>query len=278
MDSDEYFERVVRFLETKGWNTSTTQVNDSVSIVTGTRQSETYYDRMMSMVGRGPETTFGPTHLRYLVDAAADHDVDQLLMTTRGGFEDGTENLLAEHGIEVVDPGTIDDAFIDGFEVESQAGIFDGASEKLSVDSGPVQTTAAVLVALYFVAAVVVGVSVLVLAFLSGATETLAAVVGTALVLVGPLLALFGTGVLFTAVVPSPPSAAGLFVGALLGSLLFTILVGGSGGAAGATAATGLFDSTAALIAVLGLSVLAGAGAVALASVYTRLGGGPEDS
>ncbi len=277
MDSEDYFGRVIRFFETKGWNTSTTQVNDSVYIVTGTRQSDTYYDRMMAMVGLGPETTFGQTHVRYLVDAAADHDVDQLLATTRGGFEDGTADLLAEHGIEVVDPGTIDDAFIDGFEVESDGSLLEGASGGFGVGSDSFRTTASVLVTLYLVAAAVVGVSVLTLGVLSGATETLAAVLGAALVLVGPLVALFGTGVLFTAAFSSP-SLAGLFVGGAFGSFLFTILVGGSGGVVGLTAATGLFDSTVTLVAVLGLSVLAGGGAVGVAAVYARLGTAPDES
>lgn len=277
MDSDEYFDRVVRFLETKGWNTSTTPVNESVSLVTGTRQSDTYYDRMMAMVGLGPKTTFGETHVRYLVDAAGDHDVDQLLVTTRGGFEDGTEDLLAEHGIDVVDPETIDDAFIDGFEVESDESLFDSASAGIGVGSESFRTTATALVGLYLVAAAVVGVSVLVLGFLSGATETLAAVLGTALVIVGPLVALFGTGILFTAAFPSP-SPAGVFAGSVSGSLLFTVLVGGGGGAAGLTAATGLFDSAAALFAVLGLSVVAGLGAVGVASLYAALGTPLESS
>lgn len=277
MDSEEYFERVIRFFETKGWNTSTTQVNDSVYIVTGTRQSDTYYDRMMAMVGLGPETTFGEKHVRYLVDAAADHDVDQMLATTRGGFEDGTEDLLAEHGIDVINPETIDDAFIDGFEVESDGSLLEGASGGFGVGSDSFRTTASALVTLYLVAAAVVGVSVLTLGVLSGATETLAAVLGAALVLVGPLVALFGTGVLFTAAFSSP-SLAGLFVGGAFGSFLFTILVGGSGGVVGLTAATGLFDSTVTLVAVLGLSVLAGGGAVGVAAVYARFGTAPDES
>ncbi len=272
MDSEEYFERVIRFFETSGWNTSTTAVNESVYIVTGTRQSETYYDRMMAMVGLGTETRFGDKHVRYLVDAAADHDVDQLLATTRGGFEDGTDELLAEHGIEIVDPETIDDAFIDGFEVESEAGLFDGASDGLSMGSDPFQQTLGVLIAFYLVAAVVVGVGLAVLGALFGASDTLASVLAVALVLFGPLIGLFVAGVLFTTGPPSPPSPAGLFIGAVLGSVLFTILVGASGGAIGLTAATGLFDSTAALFAVLGLSLLAGVGATAVAYAYATLG------
>ena len=273
MDSEEYFERVVRFFETKGWNTSTTQVNDAVYIVTGTRQSDTYYDRMMAMVGLGPETRFGDKHVRYLVDAATDHDVDQLLATTRGGFENGTQSLLSEYGIEIVDPETIDDAFIDGFEVEPEEGLFDGASEGLSIGTNPLQRTLGLLVTVYLAVAVVVGVSLSMLGALLGATGTLSSVLAVALVLFGPVIALSATTVLVTSGFPSPPSPVGLFAGVVLGSVLFTILVGGSGGAVGLTAATGLFASTAALFVVLGLSLLDGLLAVGVAYAYATFGG-----
>jgi hypothetical protein len=48
--------------------------------------------------------------------------------------------------------------------------------------------------------------------------------------------------------------------------------------AAGLTAATGLFDSAAALFTVLGLSVVAGLGAVGVASLYAALGTPLESS
>lgn len=273
MDSEEYFERVVRFLETKGWNTSTTQVNETVSLVTGTRQSETYYDRMMAMVGLAPGTTFGPTHLRYLVDAAADHDVDQLLVTTRGGFEDGTEDLLAEHGIEVVDPGTVDDAFIDGFEVEQEPDTFEQARASgaglLALGTDRFRHSFGSLLALYLLAGLLYGLVVGALGVVTTATAPTATILAGGLVLVGPVLALVGALVL--AADSGPLSPAGVFLGAVLGYLLFVVLVGGAGGITGLTASTGLFGSLGATLLVFALGIPAGIGAVGVAYAFVSL-------
>ncbi|WP_436900694.1 hypothetical protein [Halovenus halobia] len=273
MDSEEYFERVIRFFETKGWNTSTTQVNESVYIVTGTRQSDTYYDRMMAMVGLGPETTFGQTHVQYLVDAAADHDVDQLLATTRGGFEDGTEDLLAEHGIDVIDPETIDDAFIDGFEVEPEPDTFEQAAASgagfLALGPDRFRHSFGSLLALYLVSGLLYGLIVGALGVSGTATGPMATVLAGGLVLVGPVLALVGTlALVANRRVPSP---AGLFFGSVFGYLLFVVLVGGAGGLTGLTASTGLFGSVGETLLVFALGVPAGVGAIGVAYAFVSL-------
>jgi hypothetical protein len=277
MDSGEYFERVVRFLETKGWNTSTTRVNESIFIVTGTRKSETYYDRMMTMVGVDSETTFDDEHLEYLVDAADEHDVDQLLATCRGGVEEGAADLLGEYGIEFIDSATIDDAFIDEFQIESAGGVFEGAPGDglAGIESERFTTSAGSLLALYLLAAAVFGAEIALLGLLSGSGDPLPAVLAGGLVLVGPLLgfvgalALVGNG-------DAPPDLAGIFLGSFLGYLLFVMLVGASGGVANATAATVLFASPRGILALFALAVPTAVGAVAAAYAYVSFGTAAE--
>ena len=274
MDPEEYFERVVRFLETKGWNTSTTQVNESIYIVTGTRQSETYYDRMMAMIGIGPGTTFGKTHLEYLVDAASEHDVDQLLATCRGGVEEEATAFLGEYDIEFIDPETIDDAFIDTFEVEREDGLFEQARASgtglFGLGSSRFKRSLGTLLSLYLLSAAVFGLAVL--GTLGGSGDPLPALLAGGLVLVGPLLGFVGALGL-VAGESDPPSPLGLFLGTLFGYLLFVLLVGASGGVAGVTAATGLFESTAMILAVFGLALPTGVGAVGVAYSSVSLRG-----
>jgi len=274
MDSEEYFERVIRFLETKGWNTSTTQVNETIYLVTGTRKSETYYDRMMTIVGIDQEMAFGERHLNYLVDAASDHDVDQLLATCRDGVESEADGLLEQYGIEFIDPETVDDAFIDEFRVEREDGLFthrgDGLSRaRFTRSAGP-------LLALYLLSAAVFGVAIGTLGVLSGPGDPLPDLLAGALVLVGPLIAIVGTLALVAGERSTPPSALGVALGSVVGFVLFVLLVGGSGGAVDIVASTELFGSTAAVLALFGLSVPTAIAAVAVAYSYVSLRSVPE--
>lgn len=277
MDPEEYFERVVRFLETKGWNTSTTQVNDSIYIVTGTRKSETYYDRMMTMVGVDSETVFGEKHLEYLVDAAGEHDVDQLLATCRGGVEEDVTDLLGEYDIEFIDPETIDDAFIDEFQIDGDNGIFEQArSEGLAgLGTDRFRRSAGSLLVLYLLAAAVFGTAIATLGTLSGSSDPLPALLAAALVLVAPLLAFLGALPL-VAGDSAPPSPLGISLGTIFGYLLFVIVVGASGGIADLTASAGLFASTATTLAVFALAVPTGIAAATTAYAYVSLGEIPE--
>jgi hypothetical protein len=271
MDPEEYFERVIRFLETKGWNTSRTQVNESIYIVTGTRKSDTYYDRMMTMIGIDTETTFDDTHLNYLVDAASEHDVDQLLATCRGGIDEEATDLLGTHGIEFIEPETIDDAFIDEFQIEREDGIFEQARATGSgLGSDQLRRTVGSLLALSLIAGIVFGLAIAVLGTVSGPSEQLGAILAAGLVLVGPLLAFVGTLALVASEQPSAP--AGIFLGAVFGYLLFVLVVGASGGLVDLTASTALFDSPAGAFAVFALSIPTGIGAVAVAYAYVSLG------
>ncbi|WP_336327005.1 hypothetical protein [Halovenus sp. HT40] len=276
MDPEEYFERVIRFLETKGWNTSTTQVNESIYIVTGTRKSETYYDRMMTMVGVDAATTFGTKHLEYLVDAAGEHDVDQLLATCRGGVEEAATDLLGEQDIEFIDPETIDDAFIDTFEVEREDGLFEQARASGAGLSGlggtQFRRSIGSLLSLYLLSAAVLGLAIAVLGTLAGNGDPLPALLAGGLVLVGPLLGFVGALGLVAGEV-APPSPLGIFLGTLFGYLLFVMVVGASGGVAGVTASTGLFESTAMVLAVFGLALPTGIGAVGVAYSSVSLRG-----
>lgn len=277
MDSEEYFQRVIRFLETKGWNTSTTQVNESVYIVTGTRTSETYYDRMMTMVGVGRETIFDEKHLDYLVDAAGEHDVDQLLATCRGGVAEESTALLGEYDIEFIDPETIDDAFIDEFEVEREDGLFGQARAAGTglpgLGTDRFKRSAGSLLSLYLFSAALFALEIAVFGFFTGTNDPLPALLAGSLVLVGPLLALVGALALIARETPSEPSPLGVLTGAIGGYLLFVMVVGASGGVVGVTASTGLFGSTAMILAVFGLSVPTGLGAVGVAYAYLSLRG-----
>ncbi|MXR53096.1 hypothetical protein GRX03_15975 [Halovenus sp. WSH3] len=274
MDPEEYFERVIRFLETKGWNTSTTQVNDTIYIVTGTRKSETYYDRMMAMVGVDAETAFGEGHLNYLVDAAAEHDVDQLMATCRSGVDEEASALLGEHGIEFIDPETIDDAFIDEFEVERPDGLFEQARTTggglAALGTDRFRSGLGSVLGLYLLSALLFGLTTGVVGVVGGASEPHPALLAAALVLVSPLLALVGALTL-VAGDDGEPSPAGLFLGSVFGHILFVLLVGAAGGVGGLTAAAGLFGSVAGVLVVFALGIPAGAGAVGVAYVFIAL-------
>lgn len=271
MDPEEYFERVIRFLETKGWNTDTTQINETIYLVTGTRESESYYDRMMTMVAVDSETVFGKRQMEYLIDAAAEHGVDQVMATTRGPVDESGRAVIDEHDIELIDPGTIDDAFIDEFSIEKPQSPFDQAraeSDRARVTSGdPFGETARYLLALYVLVGLFFVVAILLLGTLTDGEGLLTDIlVPGALLVAGPLLAVIGSLGVGTGRESTP--AVGIFAGTLAGYSLLFVLVGASGGAVGLT---GLLTPWPRLLAVLGLAFPVAALGVAVAYTQARL-------
>jgi len=262
MDPDAYFDRVLRFLETNGWNTSPSQVNEETYLVTGTRKSETYYDRMLTMVIVTEATELGPDHVEYLVDAADEHGVDRAMVTCRAGPTEAAADLLAEHDVEFVETSTIDDAFVDGFDSSDQDSPIqsaaveadgDGASQLVvTVDGGVLS----LFVGLYLGFAVAVGLGVGVGGLL-GETAIIAAAVPAALLVGSPVIGLLG-GVQ-SALGGAEASAGTVFAGAALGHLLCWFLVGVVVAAFGATGDSGIYATVGALVATASLSVVVGA-------------------
>lgn len=240
MEPDEYFERVVRFLQTKGWNTSTTQVNRQTYVVTGTRESDTYYDRMLTMVVIDEETKIGTNHLEYLLNAAQENDVDHMMATCRAGLEDGAREIATEHDIELIDTETIDDAFIDEFTIEDGS-ILDQTALNGGLVSGPVAAQLAAILGLYLLVGIGIGVMAALGELLLEEDGLISGLLLPGTVLVGgPLLAAVGPGTVVDAGVPRSPVAS--FLGSALGYLVLLFVVGIATAAIGSIGSTGLFS------------------------------------
>lgn len=271
MDPEEYFERVVRFLETKGWNTSRTQVNRRIYVVTGTRESDTYYDRMLTMVAID-ETTLTPNHIEYLVNAGAENDVDHLMATARGGLDEEATTLATEHGIEFIETETIDDAFIDEFSIEDGSGIFEQARTRGQYGSilpaGRFSLSVIYLLSLYLLAGLIFSGFVIALE-LAGNNGSLAAViVPGALLLVGPALAAVAGVSLSVGQSINRRSLFGILCGTLSGYLLLFLLLGASAGTVGLVGSTELFTSHRVILAVVLFAVPTAGMGVAVAHLH----------
>lgn len=282
MDSEEYFDRVIRFLETNGWNTSPSQLNEQTYLVTGTRKSDTYYDRMLTMVVVEESTPLTEDHLGYLLDAAEEHEVDQTMATSRAGMTEEAAAAVADHDVEFVETETIDDAFVDDFAVENEtSGLTNTTTVQTDEDSGQVVVTLEggflqLLVGLSLLFAVVVGAGVAVLALAGDAAAAVEAVVPGAVLVVAPALALV-TGVFAGARDdPTDPSAGSLFAGTVGGYLAFAFVVGVVAAVFGETGSSVVFASVEALVGTAGLGLLVGAGSVA-AALLARRAVGPAD-
>jgi hypothetical protein len=269
MEPQEYFERVVRFLQTKGWNTSTSQVTDSVYVVTGTRESDTYYDRMLTIVAIDEETKLTGEHMEFLRNAAEQNDVDQMMATCRAGLDDDARWISRDEGIEFIEPATIDDAFIDEFSIEdgtvldvSTGGAFEGAAIRHL-------TT---ILGLYLLVGVGYGSIVASLDLLSVApATTVTGVLAGVVYLGGPLLAVIG-GVADGA--RSQPLMG--FLGSAIGYLLFVGVLAGTAFALGLTGSTGPFASGETVAGVGILAVPVGLVHAGVAILLTRFGSGPN--
>lgn len=262
MDPDAYFDRVLRFLETNGWNTSPSKVNEETYLVTGTRKSETYYDRMLAMVIVTEETKLGPDHVEYLVDAAEEHEVDQAMVTCRAGPSEDAATLLAEHDVEFVETSTIDDAFVDGFDSNGQDSPIQSASVETDGDgAGQLVVTVdggflSLLLGLYlgFAVAVALGVGV---GGILDERAIIAAAAPAALLVGSPVIGLL-VGVQST-LSDASPSSGTIFAGAALGHLVCWFLVGVAVAAFDTTGDSGAYATVGALVATAGLSVVVGA-------------------
>ena len=271
MESQEYFERVVRFLQTKGWNTSTSQLTESAYVVTGTRESDTYYDRMLTIVAIDEETKLTGEHMTFLRNAATQNDVDTMMATCRAGLDDDAKRISREEGIEFIEPATIDDAFIDEFSVDDGT-VLDVSSGR-SFEGATLRQLMAT-VGLYVLVGVGYGgiVATRELLSLTSApmgTELLAGV----FYLSGPLLAVI-IAVRGRNGTRSDPLVG--FLGSAVGYLLFVAILAATAIAIGLEDASGQFASieTVAGFGVVAVSVgLVHAG---LAVVLTRFGGAPN--
>ena len=256
MEPEEYFERVVRFLETNGWNTSTTELNETTYVVTGTRQSETYYDRMLAMVAIDEETTLTPDHVEYLHRAAEENDVDQLMATGRGGMNEQAREMAEELAVQWIEPETIDEAFLDGFSVEET-----GMLERNGLDGGILTGVSGRqygwLLGLYLVVALAVGSIAIILEILvSDPTPLTSVLLPGSIVLVGPLLAVLGAPSILSE--PGDQAVLGVFLGTAAGYLLFAFVLSVITAGTGIGTNADIFSRIDTLVAVLALTVPVG--------------------
>jgi hypothetical protein len=270
MDSGEYFDRVVRFLETKGWNTARSRIGTGTYVVTGTRESDTYYDRMLTLVAVAEDATLSRRHVEYLVEAGTENDVDHLLATARGGIDDDAAALADESGVTVLATETIDDAFIDGFSTDEEfddGGVFGGAlTGDVGTARASIGSAAAYPLALYSLVGLVAALFVALLGALGAEEPVPTVAVAGGVLFAGPLLA-----VLAGVSVPAGTareSSVGLFVGTGGGYLVLSLLLGAGSLLAGGAS---VLDSPARLVAVVSFAVPTGVLAVATAQVRDRL-------
>ena len=273
MDAEAYFERVVRFLETKGWNTSRTQINRRIFIVTGSRKSDTYYDRMLTMVGIDDGMTLTPKHIEYLVNAGAENDVDHLMATARGGLDEEAATLAAEHGIEFIDTETIDDAFIDEFSIEDGGGMFEQARARRN-DGGLFPASSFRLsvtypLSLYLLAGLLFGAFVIALELAGDNGALTGILVPGAVLLVAPALAALAGVSLAVGQPTDRRSLSGLLFGTLSGYLLLFLLLGVSAEAVGLVGSTELFTSQTIALAVVFFAVPTALLGVGVAHLHT---------
>jgi len=253
MEPEEYFERVVRFLETKGWNTSTTRLNQAIYVITGTRASDTYYDRMLTMVATDTETQLSAKHMNYLRNAAEENDVDHLMATCRAGLDAEAENVATECNIEFIDPETIDDAFIDEFTIENGS-IFGQTDFGRGSLAGRVRKLTAI-VGLYLLVAAGFGVSAVTVHLLAESTLVATLVLPGALFVGGPLVSLC-VGMLAPVQQHTPFTAS---LGAAVGYLLAVLVIGFTAAVLGTVGETGLFTPAGNFAATVLLAVPIGA-------------------
>jgi len=236
MEPQEYFERVVHFLQTKGWNTSTSQLAESAYVVTGTRESDTYYDRILTIVAIDEETNLTGEQMEFLRNAAEENDVDQMMATCRAGLDDDARQISQEEGIEFIDPATIDDAFIDEFSIEDGP-VLDAPTD--SVFEGAAVQQVTTILGLYVLVGVGYGslVATLELFSVTPASAGPELLVG-AVYLGGPLLAAIGAVWVTDGTRPLPG-----FLGTVVGYLLFVGILAGTAIALGLAGSTGPFAS-----------------------------------
>jgi len=281
MDSEEYFDRVIRFFETNGWNTSSSQVNTETYLVTGTRKSDTYYDRMLTIVVVAELTKLSADHVEYLLEAASEHDVDRAMATCRAGMTEDAESLVADNDVEFVETTTIDDAFVDNFSVdEDDSGLGNAVSRESGESSNLVVTldggTLQWLLGLYALVTVGTGIAVAALAIATDPADTVAATIPAAVVVVAPALAIATGGGLGASEDRSPVGA--LFAGTLVGYLALAFVLGVVVAALGETGASVVYATPLALVVTTGLGILFGGLSVAAGTVSRRLlpGAGEE--
>lgn len=273
MDRQEYFERVTRFLETKGWNTSNTQINESTYVITGTRESETYYDRMLTMVAVDEETAFTAQHIEYLVTAGDENDVDHLMATCRGGLDEEATELASEYGVQFIDTETIDGAFLDEFSIEDSAGIFEQARARRAglTSGGPFGKPFQYLLALYLLVGISTGVFVAVAGGLVNDSAVVGSFLPATILVLGPALAIIGA----LSLAVNPPenglSFTALFLGSGSGYLLLVVLLGASASVVGEIGSVGLFSPREMLLSVLLFAVPTAGLGVIIAVVYDQL-------
>lgn len=266
MDSGEYFDRVVRFLETKGWNTATSRIGTATYVVTGTRQSDTYYDRMLTLVAVDEDATLSRRHVEYLLEAGTENDVDHLLATTRGGITDDAAALADEHDVTLLDTDTIDDAFIDGFSTDEEfddGGVFADTSAGYSGQASFLAAVAYPL-SLYVLFGTVVALFLALLGLLGADEPAPSVAVAGSILLAGPLLAALA-GV---SVPAGTEYSGGLFVGAAGGYLVLVVLL--VAGAAVAGGSVGVLGTTYGVLAVVSFAVPIGGLSVAAACARAR--------
>jgi len=266
MDSEEYFERVKGYLRRNGWNTSSSQVNDWTYLVTGTRKSETYYDRMLTLVVVEESTPLSVDHVEYLLEAAEEHDVDQVIATCRAGMTEEGSALVADRGVEFVEPSTIDDAFVDGF-AESDGGPVSATTTVDTAESSQVVAleggVLGLLLGVYVLLSGGVCAGVLALGVVGEEAAVVAASAPAAVVVVGPTLAV-ATGVSLARVVEDEGAAIGtLFVGNAVGHLVFAFSLGVVTAVLGETGPSTVYASPATLLGTAGLAVVVGGLSVA---------------
>jgi len=252
MEPQEYFERVVRFLQTKGWNTSTSRLTESVYVVTGTRESDTYYDRMLTIVAIDEETKLTGEHMEFLRTAAEENDVDQLMATCRAGLDDAARRISQDEGIEFIEPATIDDAFIDEFSVDDGP-VLDASTG--SVFEGATRRHLTTILGLYVLVGVAYGSIVATLELLPVApVSTGQELLAGAVYLGGPLLAVIGAVGGRTGTRSQPLLG---FLGSFVGYLLFVGILASTAFALGLARSTDPFASveTVAGVAVVALPV-----------------------
>ena len=269
MDSGEYFDRVVRFLETKGWNTARSRVGTDTYVVTGTRESDTYYDRMLTLVAVAEEATLSRRHVEYLVEAGSDNDVDHLLATARGGITDDAAALADEHDVTVLDTETIDDAFIDGFSADEEldgGGVFGDTLSGHRNTGSSFLTAAAYPLSLYSLVGTAVALFVAALGALGAGEPVPSVALAGGILLAGPLLA-----VLAGVSVPAGATgefSVGLFLGVAGGYLFLAVLLGVGATLGGGS--TGLLGAPTRVLAVVSFAVPVGGLSVATAFARDR--------
>jgi len=105
--STSFIRQVRQYLQSKGWNTESTQVREGTFIIRGLKKSPDRNKSIIMMAVTTPETEVTADHLRYLTKISRKKHADRSLLTLETGLRDVVKKRANEAEIYTVSPDTI---------------------------------------------------------------------------------------------------------------------------------------------------------------------------